>query len=503
MRYIYLLILNGLFALLTIRIYLELKRASISCCCVAGISLVYVVYRTMISSLIVEPFTIVALLTFFAVTILLVQKNVRWLFLFVAFLIANLLLLLASLLSVMIIIVLWLESEILFALVGISCSLVVFAGAMLLIQFKKVDLATFGQLLEKKSIKKTVTPIGILIIMLYSLINVGVRFIAYEDIVFSVVFGTATLVITITIVCLTISTIKHLNVERKNQQELQDEKSRLEQEQTTIQAQLAELDDVYESLKDDFGKVTSNYHNYKYSLPVLLSMQQKLLDELDQFAMYSNAEKSKWIREYAKQFNELSFDVSHDFIDDQVKTEVASIDLPASRLQLVTLIEKLMTTAQRQEVYLHVENQIQKFEDVDIPDIVLLRLISNIVDNAIKETCKIPKEKRGEVRLIFKEIDGYFAFEVNDYANEFDLSVLQKLGARKNSTNGTGDGYAEIMATLQQAQASLIIKEWQKRNRIGKTITVVFDGFEMRLLDSNYRQEVLQTALVDSLLEVL
>lgn len=302
---------------------------------------------------------------------------------------------------------------------------------------------------------------------------------------------------------LTIFTVKYLNSEKKHQQLLEAENTRLEREHQAIQSQLAELNIIHTTLKNDFGKVTSNYHNYKYVIPVLLNIVHKSIEELNQFGDYTNAEKSKWIRDYTEQFRVLSFDVSHDFIIEQVKSEIASLDIPANQLQLISLLEKLMTTAQQQEIYLLIDNQILAWDSVKISDTTLLRLMSNIVDNAIKESCKIPKEVRGEVRLTLIDTDGIFMFEVSDHANEFNLEILQKLGTRKNSTNGTGDGYSEIMAALNKSQASLIIKEWQKKNRFGKTISVIFDGYNMKLINSDYRQELLKQELIDSELEVL
>ena len=496
-------LINLIIALAILAIYVRVSSNKFRKCLIVILPIFYVAYRLLVVSWLNEPFRLLLSFLFFIVALMIFSKKFSLTWVGFAFFTTHILWLLSSLMSIITLLVIGTSNELVFGLVALIWPIVTFASFLLLDKQKKINLSAIGLLLGSSSVQKMFIIIGFLIMALYSFINFGANLDAAHYSSVSMLIWGLTLAVALAILFLTIFTVKHLNAEKRQQLLLEAENARLEQGQLDVQNQLAELDSIYTTLKNDFGKVTSHYHNYKYSIPVLLNMQQKLLEELNQFAKYTNAEKSEWIRNHTEQFKALTFDVSHDLIADQVKQEVASLDIPTNRIQLASLLEKLIMTAQNQEIYLSISNQILAWESVCVSDITLLRLISNIVDNAIKESCKIPKADRGEVRLTFTDADGIFAFEVSDYAHEFDLEILKKLGDRKNSTNGTGDGYCEIIAALNEVQASLIIKEWRKDERYGKTISVIFDNCNMKLIDSNYRHELLKHSLENTELEVM
>jgi len=132
-----------------------------------------------------------------------------------------------------------------------------------------------------------------------------------------------------------------------------------------------------------------------------------------------------------------------------------------------------------------------------------LRLFGNLIDNAIKETDKIKEVESKQIMILFKNVDGYFSFETIDNAKEFKIEILKRIGERKNSINGTGNGYSEIIEILEKSDASLIIDEWYDGSEFGKKISVVFDDMKLFIINSSYRYNELADALVASKLKIL
>lgn len=132
-----------------------------------------------------------------------------------------------------------------------------------------------------------------------------------------------------------------------------------------------------------------------------------------------------------------------------------------------------------------------------------MRLFGNLIDNAIKETDKIKEVESKQIMILFKNVDGYFSFETIDNAKEFKIEILKRIGERKNSINGTGNGYSEIIEILEKSDASLIIDEWYDGSEFGKKISVVFDDMKLFIINSSYRYNELADALVASKLKIL
>jgi len=482
MQEVYGSLLNLIIAIAILTFYAKISDVKINKIAWVLLPLIYILYRILTSNWLNEIIRMIFSFVLLSIGIFIFEKRLLLTHSIVAFFTTQVLWLFSLLMSVITMLVIGNTNQPIPSIVGIMWVLTVFGGIFILDRYSKINLLVVGKLLENRLIRKIIGILSTVVITLYAFIHISDRLAAIEDNEVSWLVWSLAIIVALAIICLTIFIAKHFTTEKKRQQWLEDKNKQLE---------------------DDFGKVTSNYHNFKHVVPVLLNMHNKMMQGLDKFSKYNNLQMSEWIRNHNEQFKALSFDVSHDFIVDQVKNEIASLDIPSSRLQLIALLEKLMTNAQEQEVYLTISNQVLAWNSLNVADVTLLRLVGNIVDNAIKESCKILKAERGEVRLILTEIDGVFTFEVSDYADEFQLEILKRLGERKISTNGTGDGYSEIMVALNKSQASLIIKEWQNKNRFGKTISVIFDGCNMKLIESDYRQELLKQELVNSELELL
>jgi len=514
MHLIYGLLVNFIIAFALLIFYSQFQKQKFEIFALLLIPAMYSAYRFLTTDIrIIDPVRLLLSPIFFAIAIIFFKKKLSWIFLITSFFVTQALWLLTFTLSAITIATFYLTIQIDEAnpfFFVVPWLLIIYSGVFLLIKHQKINLWNYGKLLESPLIRKMIYLIGILIVTLYSFIHLTEYMEIGSDLVASVIIiGLIAIVITTTIF-LTIFITKHLKKEQKQHEEdkrqrglLEKENQRLKEEQSKLQAQLSELDQSYIKLKEGFDNITSTHHQYRYVVPVLMGMQQKLIEEIQYFADYTHEEKMDRIKDFSDQINSLAVGITDDFVEDHIKDKMVSLKIPENYHQLVVLLEKLMQKAHSNEIYLSLYNQGSHWNELDVPDRILIRLLSNLVDNAIKESCKIPVEERGEVQIIFCDDDEYFAFEVRDFASEFDLSILENLGSRKNSTNGTGDGYAEIMEDLETLKASIMLKEWRRNNQCGKSIMITFDGYEMKWIDSHYRQDLLMEKLEGKPLKVM
>lgn len=106
----------------------------------------------------------------------------------------------------------------------------------------------------------------------------------------------------------------------------------------------------------------------------------------------------------------------------------------------------------------------------------LMQIIGDLYRNANKV---IQKEKAGGHILIcfgFNE-EGNYEISVYDNGEGFSDYVLQRLGKRGVTTDGTGHGLADIFRTLEQCKGSFILNQVSSGNSIfTKGICIVFDS---------------------------
>ena len=503
MQQIYGFLLNLIIGFVVFKFYILIQDKNVKKISFYITPFLHGTYRFLTTGMIVEPLRMILSFAFFGIILMIFEKKVSWIVLLISFLTAQILWIFATLMAFITIVLLNTENEFLFLIVGLAWSIGIFTGVLMLDKHKKITLSSYSILLESPLVRKIIFSISILVIMLYSFLRISADF-YIDDVTLSLILWGMSIILTLTIVALVIFVVRHLIAERKKQLLLEQENARLIKERLVIEQQMAELETAQEELQQDFAEMTSNHHAYKYAIPVFIKMQNELIAEMNNFTEYSHDEKLKRIKDYTTQVRVLSFEINDEFDTDHIKNEIAGLNIPKRWLQLTMLLESLMKVAQDKGIYLSVYNHATDWSNLDISNVVLIRLLSNIVDNAIKETCKLPHSERGGIRIVFKNEDDYFMFEVTDHAPEFKISILEKLGQRKNSTNGTGDGYAEVLCDLDDINASFIIREWKKENNgYGKAISVIFDGFNMRLIDSHYRYEKLMLELKDTNFEVV
>lgn len=106
----------------------------------------------------------------------------------------------------------------------------------------------------------------------------------------------------------------------------------------------------------------------------------------------------------------------------------------------------------------------------------LMQIIGDLYRNANKV---IQKERAGGHILIcfgFNE-EGNYEISVYDNGEGFSDYVLQRLGKRGVTTDGTGHGLADIFRTLEQCKGSFILNQVSSGNSIfTKGICIVFDS---------------------------
>ena len=456
------------------------------------IPFIHLTYRYLTANLIEEPIRMAVSFVVIGTLIIIFEKKQSWIVFLISFLMVQIIDLLSMLLAMITVVFFGLiDSQYLAQLVALVWTFAVFITIFRLEHYKKINLSKYATHLESKLVRKIVFIIGSLVVILYTFLmnlpEMGLR--TYDFWVSLSIWGLATFLILL-IISLVAFIIQHMNDEKKKQQTLEEENEQLRLEKMVIEEKMAELMNTLNSVQLSFSQLESNHHAYKYSVPVLMGMQNKLMEELVNFADNTYDEKLAIINDYANQIRVLGAEVNLGFVDDYIKTEVASLNIPNDWIELTVLLEKIMINAKEKNVQLALFNYIDSW-DKSVSSSLFIKLLSNIADNAIKESAKVDEVARGAVQIILQEKHRTIRFEVRDSAPEFEIQILKNLGRRKNSTNGTGDGFSEIMIALEESGASLIIEEWKSNDRAGKSISVDFDGYGMKLLNSHYRSELL------------
>ena len=182
-----------------------------------------------------------------------------------------------------------------------------------------------------------------------------------------------------------------------------------------------------------------------------------------------------------------------------LEEEIEMLSFPNQWIRLKLRLAHFMYESREKNIDVIVENNFENWNKINFSEAIFIKLISNIVSNAIKEL-EITDIDVKLVKIKFLvHADDYFSCEVHDNAHEFSMNILENLGIRQNSTNDTGDGYFEIFKILDTMRASFEIVE----NINNKMIRLIFDGNNDRMINSNYRVDELLLNLENSILDVL
>lgn len=246
-------------------------------------------------------------------------------------------------------------------------------------------------------------------------------------------------------------------------------------------------------LENDRKELRAKAHRHKDTIPAIYTVIEKLKESGD-----PNAEK------YVNLFSEVATELSGDLHYESIKENIKRLDMPEEWEVLESWLGKIATDYPNEGVNITIQNSAddEAWKQLNISQLEFVRLAGNLIGNAKKELLNTDNKLK-HITVIFRNRNNVFEFDVQDTAHEFPIAILSKLGERGNSTNGTGDGYAEIFEFLEKHKASLTIFEVASGKRNVKRIKVAFDGKIKIAVHSKYRYEKLKKALKDTKIEVV
>jgi len=247
-----------------------------------------------------------------------------------------------------------------------------------------------------------------------------------------------------------------------------------------------------------FKEAESRHHKYNNIFPVLMETHRNLAKQLDS----NNETDIQAVKDYLHLVEKYNSEIADEVFVDSIKEEIDYLKLPIEFYNLSFLLKQKLHLARTKNVSVHLKSEVRNWQTIPLSGVKLDLLFGNLLDNAIKETAKMNDDDR-QIIIEFFEKDEIFWINIHDTAAHFPIHILQNLGKRGNSINGTGDGYAEIFEITGEVRASFLIEEWMDFGMPVKTISITFDELGQIAIDSDYRRDKLQKALKDSLLDVL
>lgn len=126
-----------------------------------------------------------------------------------------------------------------------------------------------------------------------------------------------------------------------------------------------------------------------------------------------------------------------------------------------------------------------------IAQLKLQRTIGDLVRNAFRAIGR-RCEKNGHILLIIGcRYENILELAVMDNGAEIPLYVLETFGKRGVTTEGTGNGLADLREFAKDVKASIRIDEFREEEDLfTKKISVIFDGQNRYILDSSRREMI-------------
>jgi len=207
------------------------------------------------------------------------------------------------------------------------------------------------------------------------------------------------------------------------------------------------------------------------------------------------------LKELAMRLENSLGDLGSELHQEEVEQIINELRLPSDWQKLESLLTSYSRKAKEEGINLYLFNTSTLWQELQISEKWFIQLLGNLISNGIKELLK-SKDSSKIITINFFDKDGSFVISIQDNAHEFPIHILQRLGQRGNSTNGTGDGYPEMFAILQSHGGSLHIEEMVYDEKMMKMVEVIFDGLSQRSIKSNYRMDLLRFELLESVFEV-
>ena len=250
-----------------------------------------------------------------------------------------------------------------------------------------------------------------------------------------------------------------------------------------------------EGLQKQVDDLTSLTHSYKSGVRLITFLIKELNHHIAQDGMLIESGNISNLPKLISNFDSLTSTLGIEVAHEEVTRYINCLDIPNERWELKLTLAIFLWQAHNQNISFEVKNELIDWEKMNISGLELSQLIENFVSNSLKELSKTEILGKFVVVRFYKNESGHITIEIADNAHEFPLEIISKLGQRKNSTNGTGDGYAEIFTILKRNRISLLIEEASILDQRHKKVVVIFDKKKRMNIQSNYRQEKINMVL--------
>lgn len=127
----------------------------------------------------------------------------------------------------------------------------------------------------------------------------------------------------------------------------------------------------------------------------------------------------------------------------------------------------------------------------NITQLALQRMIGDLISNAFRA---VKKSERDDKSILF--CAGYltedvYEIEIHDNADLFPIEILKHFGERGYTTGGTGNGIADILDTVDLADASFCLEEYPPDSSLfTKRIAVCFDRAHRMKIITERKEEL-------------
>lgn len=359
---------------------------------------------------------------------------------------------------------------------------VVFYSPTAIILFFEIErkLKNCTQLLKSIDVKIIIYSLFAVVLTVYGYVRVQM----YN-------LGPITLITLIGVILISISFLSYALWMNLNKRRADTEKKELLRLKDELLDRSENLESTVSKLEKENQEMVSKWHSIKEVVRANDLAFMKLESEISKgLGSEGTMQRIKRMSMYNKELKvEISFEKSAEELD--------ILNIPADWERLALSIVGVTAKAKSENIHFSVDNKIEKWNEIEISENNLIKLLGNLLSNGIKELKKSDIERR-TLRLSLHQEEGVFAIEVFDNAHEFSIDVLRKLGERGNSTNGTGDGFYEIFEILKNHHASFEIKEIIDMKRI----QILFDGQSEYSIYSSYRVDVLCNELLGGNIEI-
>lgn len=254
----------------------------------------------------------------------------------------------------------------------------------------------------------------------------------------------------------------------------------------TVNHQLKVIDDL-----------TSLTHSYKNGVKLMAYLLKELDLQIESDGKVTGGGYLQDLSSLVESFESLTTNLNQEFVYEELQKYVSILDFPKEWWSLQLTLAGFMLQGHKSGILLEIKNEYKDWGSLKVSQFDVSKIVENLMSNAIKELSSADMIGKMALVVFYQNDAGYFTFEIVDNAHEFSIDVLKRLGKRKNSTHGSGDGYAEIFELLNKLGASFLIEESNVMGYFHKKINIIFDDRRKKKIQSSYRNQNLYEALTN------